>query len=66
MMVSVWVEVLDEISFICQKISFKSCFLESSMVATSWAASGSVVILTAYTASTSFQTARLPDISSTS
>lgn len=45
--VSVLVSVREEISFICQKMSFRMAFLESSTAATSMALSGSVVVLTA-------------------
>ena len=45
--VSVLVSVREEISFICQKMSFRMAFLASSTVATSMALSGSVVVLTA-------------------
>ena len=63
---SVLLSVWEEISFICQKISLRMAFLASSTVATSCGSSGAVVVFTAYTASTSGQTAREPDISSSS
>lgn len=59
-------KAINLLSYIRQKISLRMAFLLSSTVATSCGSSGSVVVFTAYTASTSGHTAREPDISSSS
>ena len=53
-------------AYVSRNMLFKRFFFSSSIVATSCAPIGSPVVLTAYTDSTSFQTAREPDISSMS